>query len=197
LNKRVAGSLLTGAIALALFAQSDASTDGKTRSFVYTVNHSADYAWITAYGVQQTLGAKIGGIEKSIISGIGTGLEISGPIAQDTIQGAWCVSPGATDHHGLTAAIHTVRIEMKEYKCNYPDVFNKAYSFPGEDPSGQPTSAAKPGVATISGGGTKTIGQVQENLPGGGGEKRNEPGGPASIVVKVPIAVNMSTGASQ
>jgi hypothetical protein len=197
MRKRVAGSLLTGAMVLALFAQSDASPDGKTRSFVYTNNKSADYAFVTAYGVQQNLQAKIAAIVIGGINDIGTGLAISGPLPTDSVQGSWCVSPGATDHHGLTAVIHSVRIEMRAYNCSYADVLNKIYTFTGLDTNGQPTSAAKPGVATITGGGTETVGQTH-NMPGGGGSGAgNEPGGPASVVEKVPLVITELRGASQ
>lgn len=208
--KRVAGSLLTGAIVLALLGQSDASTDGKTRAFVYTDNKSADYAWVTVYGVQQTLGAKISTAEtdaaNDVISSYNliTGTVLSGPLATDLVQGSWCVNPGASDKHGLTAVIHSVRIEMRAYNCSYADLKgeNLLYGFAGIDTNGQPTSAAKPGVATITGGGTKIVGQTH-NMPGGGGPGgegpggSSGPGGPASIVENVPLVITEARGASQ
>jgi hypothetical protein len=206
MRKRFAGSLLTGAIVLALLGQSDASTDGKTRAFVYTDNKSADFAWVTVYGVQQTVAAKIGAAEEAAINAVistanlVTGTVMTGPLATDSALGSWCVNPGAAlDKHGLTAVIHSVRIEMRAYGCYNPDLKgeNIVYGFAGIDTNGQPTSAAKPGVATITGGNTEIIGQTH-NMPGGGGPGTGtEPGGPASIAKLVPIAITETRGASQ
>jgi hypothetical protein len=210
MRKRIACSLLTGAIVFALLGQSDASTDGKTRAFVYTDNKSADYAWVTVYGVQQTVAAKIGAAETAVVNDVisagnyVTGVVMTGPLATDFPQGSWCVNPGASDKHGLTAVIHSVRIEMRAYNCNYADLKgeNIVFGFTGIDISGQPQSAAKPGVATITGGGTKIVGQTH-NMPGGGGPGgegpggSSGPGGPASIVENVPIVITEARGASQ
>ena len=203
MRTRIVGSLLTGVIVLALIGQSNASTDGKTRAFVYTNNNSVDYAWVTAYGVQQTVAAKIGLAEEEAINvviaagNLVTGTVMSGPLATDSAEGSWCVNPGASDKHGLTAVIHSVRIEMRAYNCNYADLKgeNIVFGFTGIDTNGQPTSAAKPGVATITGGGTKIVGQTH-NMPGGGGPGGGGPGGPASIVEAVPIVITEARGTS-
>jgi hypothetical protein len=206
MRKRFAGSLLTGAVVLALLGQSDASTDGKTRAFVYTDNKSADFAYVTAYGQQQTVAWKIGEAEVAVVNGVIseanviTGSVLSGPVSGDTAQGSWCVNPGAAlDKHGLTAIIHSVRIEMRLAGCFNPDIKgeNIVYAFAGIDTNGQPTSAAKPGLATITGGNTVIVGQTH-NMPGGGGPgSGSEPGGPASIAKLIPIAITETRGASQ
>jgi hypothetical protein len=198
MKKRITGSLFMSAVLLASFAQSDASTDGKTRSFVYTSNKSTQYAWVTAYGSPQTTMGKVAvGVTKTLNDMTAGIAGVSG----DTIQGAWCVAPGgAMDKHELTAAVHTVRIELKGYQCaaNTKDVLDKSVAFLGQDPGGQPTSAAKPGITSITGGGTKTIGTPPENVPGGNVQSDGQgPGGPSYYIEKIPLAVSASMGGSQ
>jgi hypothetical protein len=189
-------ALLIAAVVLASVTQSSASTDGKTRAFVYTNNTSNQYAWVSAYGSEQTIKEDIVKDGAKVVSAIGTTLNIGGTISTDTVQGAWCVAPGALDKHGLTAVIHTIRIELKDNcSADYKEVFNQTIAFDGQDLSGHPTSDAKPGITTITGG-PKTSGS-QHDVPGGGQTNLKGPGGPSQATVMIPYAIAETQGASQ
>jgi hypothetical protein len=197
LKKRIAGWLFMSAVVLASFAQSNASTDGKIRSFVYTNNKSTQWAWVTAYGNPESVGGKVAvGITHTLNDAT---LGIAG-VSSTTIQGAWCVNPGVMDKHELTAVVLTVRIEIKGNQCSAStkDVLDKSVTFMGQDPANKPTSEAKPGITTVTGGGTKMIGTPPENVPGGNVQSDGQgPGGPSYYVEKIPFAIAASLGSSQ
>jgi hypothetical protein len=186
------------AIVLTSIAQSSASTDGKIRSFVYTNNKSTGWAWVTTYGNPESASGKAAvGITHLLNDAT---LGIAG-VSSTTIQGAWCVSPGVLDKHELTAVVLTVRIQLLGNQCGQStkQVLDKTVTFMGQDPPNKPTSEAKPGVTTVTGGGVKVLGQAPtENLPGGPVQSDNYgPGGPAVEYIPIPYAVSASMGASQ
>jgi hypothetical protein len=199
MKKRMAGCLFMSAILLASIAQSDASTDGKVRSFVYTSNQSTKWAWVTAYGVSESTMGEITAALTKIVNEADLGTTGA---PGDTIQGAWCLGPGsAMDKRELTSVVHAVRIELKGPQCaaNTKDVLDKTVAFKGMDPPNKATSAAKPGITNITGGGTKMIGTPPENVPGGNvqSDSYGGPGGPSYYIENIPLAVSASMGGSQ
>jgi hypothetical protein len=186
MNTRLAATVFSGAVILASFAPSDAST--KATAWVYTNNTSDAYAWVTAYGYDNSKLGEARKDAKSVISSVTSKMGL-GSVPADTIQGAWCVSPKSMDKHTLgTTTIDQVRIEVKGLHCaaSTKDQLNKQVPFPGTD--------TKAGITTITGGYTKLGTSQSENLPGGGSEKSNAPGGPAVEYQFTNYAISTSTG---
>jgi hypothetical protein len=107
------------------------------KSFVYTQNNSDAYVWITVYGASSGVLAAF----PQAATVIGQALTKSQ--LRGTIQGSWCVAPGALDKHGLSTQIYSVRAEVMSpaaKHCAHPVVLDSIHAFGGDwpDPDGAP-----------------------------------------------------------
>ena len=130
--------------------QTDASTDGKTRCFVYTNSKSTD--WGMGNGVRQSEIDRWKNFARHCAWAQRHDGRHRGRVVDDDPKPRGALGPGSLEKHELAALAITVRIELKGYQCSAStkDVFDSSVTFLGSDPGGQPASAAKPGVTNAA-----------------------------------------------
>lgn len=108
--------LLTLVAVMAGIGFADIQPAQAAESHVVVVNTTDKWVWVTAYQAECRLAPPPA--PPYVVCG------------QGRKDGAWCVAPGSTNHHGHNVQLAVVRAEVTSKNCAHPLYLDRELSFP-------------------------------------------------------------------